>query len=234
MTKSEMRQEIVTLRQELREYSDLFDLQHTIMKKATAMWQAETGNKCLPDLGTLLEWLMGKIKTTPKGHNHIWREGPMPVEEKNRDALLASIIRCGNAGRWLRGGEIAWGAELEAKGEVSLCCGGEAATFIDQSNTGRDARRGMEKTKNEETQTVCGSGGTPSRPASGSGMLLDCEGCWTHSIPIEDCDGDNCPLCGSTMLMEQGDQFDASVWGGGHNRIYVPNGGVDRTASGGI
>lgn len=77
---------------------------------------------------------MRKIKTTPKAHNHIWREGPMPTEEKGKDALLASVIRCGTAGRWLRGGEIAWGAELEAEGKVSLCCGGEAATFIDQSN----------------------------------------------------------------------------------------------------
>lgn len=77
---------------------------------------------------------MRKIKTTPKAHNHIWREGPMPTEEKSKNALLASIIRCGNAGRWLRGGEMAWGAELEAEGKVSLCCGGEAATFIDQSN----------------------------------------------------------------------------------------------------
>ena len=70
-------------------------------------------------------------------HNHIWREGtPMPAEEKSKDALLSSIKRCGTAGRWLRGEEIAWGAELEAEGKVSLCCGGEAATFIDQSNAG--------------------------------------------------------------------------------------------------
>jgi hypothetical protein len=65
-----------------------------------------------------------------------------------------------------------------------------------------------------------------SPPVAGSVMLMDCECCWTHSIPIEDCDGDNCPLCGSSMLMEQGDLFDAAVWGRGHNRAY----GKDETS----
>ena len=76
------------------------------------------------------------------------------------------------------------------------------------------------------------TGRPPPPPVAGSAILMDCEGCWTHSIPIEDCDGDNCPLCGSSMLMEQGDQFDAAVWGGGCNRAYVPNAeGESRAAS---
>ncbi len=55
-------------------------------------------------------------------------------------------------------------------------------------------------------------------------MLMDCESCWTHSIPFEDCDGDRCPLCGSSYLLgEQGDEFDSAVWGGGHGRQYAPN-----------
>ena len=74
--------------------------------------------------------------------------------------------------------------------------------------------------------------GPPPPPVAGSAILMDCEGCWTHSIPIEDCDGDNCPRCGLSMLMEQGDQFDAAVWGGGYNRAYVPNAeGESRAAS---
>jgi hypothetical protein len=53
-----------------------------------------------------------------------------------------------------------------------------------------------------------------------STMLLDCEGCWTHSIPINECDGDKCPLCESSALVEQEDGFDATVWGGGRNQAY--------------
>ena len=51
-------------------------------------------------------------------------------------------------------------------------------------------------------------------------QLIDCEGCWTHSIPIEACDGDRCPLCGSSMLTEQEDGFYPAVWGGGHGKEY--------------
>ena len=68
--------------------------------------------------------------------------------------------------------------------------------------------------------------GTPLAEPTGSAMLLDCEGCWTHSIPIEACVGDRCPLCGSSLIMEQEEQFDASVWGGGYNRAYEPNTGL--------
>lgn len=51
--------------------------------------------------------------------------------------------------------------------------------------------------------------------------LMDCEACWTHSIPLNECDGlDRCPHCGSDALTEQGDDFDAAVWGGGHNRAH--------------
>ena len=53
---------------------------------------------------------------------------------------------------------------------------------------------------------------------------MDCEGCWTHSIPIEEMDGEVCPLCGAmSMVCEQQDDFDPTVWGGGHNKAYSPN-----------
>ena len=49
--------EIVALRTELQEFSDLFDLQRKRMTEATSVWQKATGNDCNPDLGELLEWL---------------------------------------------------------------------------------------------------------------------------------------------------------------------------------
>ena len=58
MTKDKLKQEIVMLNQELKDYSDLFDLQQTRMKAAVAMWQAATGSARLPDLGDLLEWFL--------------------------------------------------------------------------------------------------------------------------------------------------------------------------------
>ncbi len=46
-----------------KELQALFDLQHTRMGKATKLWQQATGkHDTLPDLGVLLDWLMGEIK----------------------------------------------------------------------------------------------------------------------------------------------------------------------------
>ena len=68
----------------------------------------------------------------------------------------------------------------------------------------------------------------PNAAGQGAAMLLDCEQCCTHSIPIEACDQNEhetllCPLCGSSMLTEHEDGFDAAVWYGGHNQVYRPN-----------
>lgn len=44
------------------ELSELFDLQQTRMERARALWQAATGNDhTWPDLGKLLDWLLGHI-----------------------------------------------------------------------------------------------------------------------------------------------------------------------------
>ena len=41
----------------------VFDLQQTRMGEATKLWQQATGeHDTLPDLGVLLDWLMGEIK----------------------------------------------------------------------------------------------------------------------------------------------------------------------------
>ncbi len=54
-------------------------------------------------------------------------------------------------------------------------------------------------------------------------QLMACEGCWTHSIPVEALDGDACPLCGAvSMVCEQADDPAPAVWGGGHNKAYTP------------
>jgi len=62
MTKGELLQEVAMLKQELQEYSDLFNLQQTRMKEAVALWQKTTGEQYLPDLGSLLKWLIDRAK----------------------------------------------------------------------------------------------------------------------------------------------------------------------------
>ncbi len=48
---------------EVRRLQAVFDMQQTRMDDATVMWQADTGkHDTLPDLGVLLDWLMGEIK----------------------------------------------------------------------------------------------------------------------------------------------------------------------------
>jgi len=48
------------LKEDIAELQSLFDLQHTRTLMAAAMWQAETGKDCFPDLGELVRWLMEK------------------------------------------------------------------------------------------------------------------------------------------------------------------------------
>ena len=48
---------------EVRRLQAVFDMQQTRMDDATVMWQTDTGkHDTLPDLGVLLDWLMGEIK----------------------------------------------------------------------------------------------------------------------------------------------------------------------------
>lgn len=57
--------------QERDELQHLFDLQHTRTARADALWQHETGNEgVLPDLGTLIEWLLTKIKVLEEARNY--------------------------------------------------------------------------------------------------------------------------------------------------------------------
>ena len=52
------------------ELQAVFDLQATRTKKAETMWQQATGkHSTLPDLGVLLDWLMGEIKKLHENEN---------------------------------------------------------------------------------------------------------------------------------------------------------------------
>ena len=53
----------VRVEDEVKELQAVFDLQQTRMGEATKLWQQATGeHDTLPDLGVLLDWLMGEIK----------------------------------------------------------------------------------------------------------------------------------------------------------------------------
>ncbi len=55
--------EEATAEVEAQELQAVFDLQQTRMGKATKLWQQATGkHDTLPDLGVLLDWLMGEMK----------------------------------------------------------------------------------------------------------------------------------------------------------------------------
>ncbi len=55
--------ELEECKAENKELQAVFDLQETRTKKAEKMWQQATGkHSTLPDLGVLLDWLMGEVK----------------------------------------------------------------------------------------------------------------------------------------------------------------------------
>ncbi len=62
--------ELEECRAENKELQAVFDLQATRTKKAEKMWQQATGkHSTLPDLGVLLDWLMGEIKQLHENEN---------------------------------------------------------------------------------------------------------------------------------------------------------------------
>jgi hypothetical protein len=55
----ELEDEITSLRIKIAEYEELMNLQHERTAEADRLWQKENGKEnVLPDLGTLIEWLM--------------------------------------------------------------------------------------------------------------------------------------------------------------------------------
>ena len=54
---------ITAIRRENKELRLLFEMPHSRVEAATKKWQEATGNKdVLPDLGELIDWLMGQAK----------------------------------------------------------------------------------------------------------------------------------------------------------------------------
>ena len=87
-------------RRENGELNRLFDLQQTRMNKAVAMWRKATGKEdTLPDLGDLLEWLMGVIKQetgtlTPNLNRYLSkRDIERHAKEACKKALYSKIKR---------------------------------------------------------------------------------------------------------------------------------------------
>lgn len=65
----QLRQQIVGLQEDLRDYEALFSLQTSRMQRATKVWQLETGHPdVLPDLGKLLDWLLSKCEEEEGGN----------------------------------------------------------------------------------------------------------------------------------------------------------------------
>ncbi len=66
-------EELEKSKAENKELQAVFDLQETRTKKAEHLWQQATGkHSTLPDLGVLLDWLMGEMKRSEERIND-WR-----------------------------------------------------------------------------------------------------------------------------------------------------------------
>ena len=95
-------------RDENKEIQAVFDLQETRTKKAEKMWQQATGkHSTLPDLGVLLDWLMGEVKHQ-KSVSQIWYDSDKRQrrhrkwalkEMKDKQALWRNY--CGEVSEWM-------------------------------------------------------------------------------------------------------------------------------------
>ena len=91
------------------ELQAVFDLQATRTKKAEKMWQQATGkHNTLPDLGVLLDWLMGEVKHQ-KSVSQIWYDSDKRQRRHRKWALkearsylhnpCATVVYAGGEGR---------------------------------------------------------------------------------------------------------------------------------------
>ena len=91
------------------ELQAVFDLQETRTKKAEKMWQQATGkHNTLPDLGVLLDWLMGEVKHQ-KSVSQIWYDSDKRQRRHRKWALkkarsylhnpCATVVYAGGEGR---------------------------------------------------------------------------------------------------------------------------------------
>ncbi len=73
---------------EAKELWAVFNMQQTRMGKATKLWQQATGeHHTLPDLGVLLDWLMGEIERLKKAGNEALAQIMEMIEKLNKGEL---------------------------------------------------------------------------------------------------------------------------------------------------
>ena len=60
MKRIPLKMRLLAAEQELKDFSELFDLQHKRSVEADKLWQHDTGEQYRPDLGELLRYLMAQ------------------------------------------------------------------------------------------------------------------------------------------------------------------------------
>ena len=60
MKRIPLKMQLLAAEQELKDFSELFDLQHKRSVEADKLWQHDTGEQYLPDLGELLRYFMAQ------------------------------------------------------------------------------------------------------------------------------------------------------------------------------
>ena len=82
--------QLLAAEQELKDFSELFDLQHKRSVEADKLWQHDTGKKYFPDLGELLRYFMAQRELMYRLY-WILREGGYASDEY--DEIMESIER---------------------------------------------------------------------------------------------------------------------------------------------
>ena len=60
MKRIPLKMQLLAAEQELKDFSELFDLQHKRSVEADTLWQHDTGEQYYPDLGELLRYFMAQ------------------------------------------------------------------------------------------------------------------------------------------------------------------------------
>ncbi len=60
MKRIPLKMQLLAAEEELEDFSALFDMQRKRSAEANKLWQHDTGEKCLPDLGELLRYFMAQ------------------------------------------------------------------------------------------------------------------------------------------------------------------------------
>ena len=90
MKRTPLKMQLLAAEQELKDFSELFDLQHKRSVEADKLWQHDTGEKYSPDLGELLRYFMAQRELM---YSLYWllREGGYASDEY--DDIMDSIER---------------------------------------------------------------------------------------------------------------------------------------------